>query len=108
MKFLFCTAALLLASGCSTLRRPAPLTASQATVLATYLANDMALKLYHRQPFQGLQLAAYEAGSWVWTEQRGCGTADIEGIVILAANGLPQKVDVQVLSLPQELIMQLF
>jgi hypothetical protein len=81
--------------GCESSWQSAPLTAEQASVIATRLANEKASAVYHCQPFQNSELPRSEAGHWIWSEQRGFGTGDIQASVELAADGSTNSVSIQ-------------
>jgi hypothetical protein len=81
--------------GCRSLPPARSLTAAQASALSVPLANAKSEVLYSHQPFQGGQLAKFEAGRWVWSEKRGFGTADICAVVDLAADGSTNSVSIE-------------
>jgi hypothetical protein len=81
--------------GCVSSRQNASLTAEQASVIATRLANEKASAVYHCQPFQNSELPRSEAGHWIWSEQRGFGNGDIQARVELAADGSTNSVSIQ-------------
>jgi hypothetical protein len=87
----------LLLAGCTSTRPSASLTAEEAKITATQLANDEAFKLYHCRPFHDGQPARFVAGHWLWVERRGLGHSDIQATVELAADDSTHKVDLQLL-----------
>lgn len=95
MKILCIIVSTFLLAGCASSRQSASLTAEQAESLAMRLANDKALTLYHGQPFRDGQPAHFAGGHWIWTDEQGYGSGDIEAIVELAANGSTNSVDVK-------------
>jgi hypothetical protein len=70
------------------------LTAEQVTSLATRLADDKLVKLYHRQSYFSGSLARFEAGHWIWTGEQVGGHGVFNATVELASDGSTQRVDV--------------
>ena len=107
MKSALVTAFVFFFAGCASTGQVSSLNAKQATAIAVWFANNKALSIYHCQPFRGIQPATFADGRWIWIEQRGYGTSDIDATVVLAPSGSPLKVDLQVLYMQQEFLMQL-
>jgi hypothetical protein len=82
----------LVFAGCAAPKQQSSLTSSQATQLATRLANDQATTLYRCQPFHDGQPASFADGHWHWKQLR---PGDYEATVELAANGSTNKVRVE-------------
>src|SRR4030067_471890 len=98
MKILrFITFALML-TGC---REIVPLrtalSVEEVKTLAQQLANDEAAKQYHCRPFKDGASARFEQGHWVWSDRKGCGQGDIEVVVLLAADGSTNMVELMFL-----------
>jgi hypothetical protein len=84
--------------GCS---RVAPhtvaLTEEKASDLARTLANAKAQALFDCQPFSDGPAARFDNGRWVWHHLCGRGRLDYEADVELAADGVTNRVDVDLL-----------
>jgi hypothetical protein len=84
--------------GCNTSQRDGALmSAGRAQILAVQLANEKASAIYHCRPFGSGQPAHFTQGRWVWVDQKGHGSGDIEARVELAANGSTNSVDLKLL-----------
>lgn len=87
----------LMLLGCTSSRQSASLTPEQAQTLALKLANHQAYAKFHCQPFEDGHPAHFVAGHWVWTDTAGYERMDMEVTVELAANGLTNRVSLQML-----------
>src|ERR1017187_4143885 len=84
--------------GCSTSQRDGALmSAGRAQILAVQLANEKASTVYHCRPFGSGHAAHFTQGRWVWADQRGHGSGDIEAKVEVAEDGSPKSVDLKLL-----------
>src|SRR5580658_4726383 len=95
MKVSYAAVFALFVVGCTSTHQGGPLTAQQATIVATQLANDKASKLYHCQPFRVGQLAKFVDGRWICVRYQGVGRGDIQATVELALDGSTNNVDLQ-------------
>jgi hypothetical protein len=87
----------LLLVGCAGPHQSASLTSDQAKTVATRLASDKALTVYHCPPFRDGEPARFVVGHWVWIGRQGYGHGDIQATVELAADGSTNSVDLQLL-----------
>jgi hypothetical protein len=87
----------LILVGCTRTHQSASLTAEQAKTVATRLASDKALTVYHCQPFRDGEPARFVVDHWVWIGHQGYGHGDIMATVELAADGSTNSVDLQLL-----------
>jgi hypothetical protein len=88
--------ALFFSAGCVTkTKQIPPLTSKQAKIVAVQLANDEARKSYKCQPFTNDRPIVFRDDKWLWTSQVGCGHYNVEAVVELAANGLTNRVRLQ-------------
>ena len=84
-------------AGCASYRQGPTLTADQATIMATQLANDKAFAFFHVRPFSDGQSAKFKDNRWYWSDLRGYGSGDIHADVKLATDGSTNLVEVQLL-----------
>jgi hypothetical protein len=87
----------LLLVGCAGPHQSASLTSDQANTVATRLASDKALALYHCSPFSSSEAARFLEGHWVWVGHQGYGHGDIQATVELAADGSTNSVVLRLL-----------